>query len=273
MRLILLKKLVFVFTFTLTCLAIGCVEPVSKDAKDIGEGGVVSVNSFDRLMNPSGNTANENDFTNVDTAGMDTAGMDTAGMDTAGMDTAGTDTAGMDTAGTDTAGTDTAGTDTAGTDTAGMDTAGMGIGGEPAQEFAGYAIEMLNHVNNFRSIGGRCGNQSFPSAPPLTLHPLLNESSIAHAEDMANNGYFDHNSQDGRTPWDRIAATGYTGSGFGENIAAGRSNALDTFIQWQNSPGHCTNMLRSNYSDLGVGYYYNPNSQYRHYWVQNFSSR
>ena len=130
-----------------------------------------------------------------------------------------------------------------------------------------------NYVNEFRSTGGQCGQQNFPSVPPLSLHTLLNESARVHAEDMAVNRYFDHNSQDGRTPGDRITATGYGGSGYGENIAAGQSDAFNTFQQWKESPGHCTNMLRSRYNELGVGYHYSPNSPYQHYWVQNFSTR
>ena len=141
----------------------------------------------------------------------------------------------------------------------------------PSNEFPDFAVEMLGYVNQFRSTGGTCGSQSFPSSTPLILNALLNQAAQAHADDMGRNNYFDHNSQDGRSPWERISATGYQGNGFGENIAAGRGDAQSTFTQWQNSPGHCRNMLSSNYNELGVGYTNAPASQYRHYWVQNFA--
>lgn len=147
------------------------------------------------------------------------------------------------------------------------------MAGEPAptQMFPDYAIEMLEYVNDFRRTGGQCGAQSFPSAQPLRLQVQLNQAALAHAEDMARNNYFAHNSQDGRSPWDRIGATGYAGQAFGENIAAGRGDALSTFQQWRDSPGHCSNMLNSSFTELGVGYTNISMSMYRHYWVQNFA--
>lgn len=151
--------------------------------------------------------------------------------------------------------------------------AGEMTAGDSGSVYPSYAVEMLGYVNQFRQTGGRCGNQDLPSAAPLELHPLLNQAALAHAEDMAINNYFDHNSQDGRSPGDRIAATGYRGNGYGENIAAGRGDALSTFEQWKNSPGHCVNMLRGRFNELGVGYYNQSGSQFRHYWVQKFSTR
>ena len=38
---------------------------------------------------------------------------------------------------------------------------------------------------------------------------------------MAANGYFSHTSRDGRTPGQRIAATGYSYATYGETIAWG----------------------------------------------------
>ena len=140
----------------------------------------------------------------------------------------------------------------------------------PPYEDPEYAQEMLDLVNNFRAQGGTCGDESLPSAGPLTLNRFLNEAAKDHAADMAANNYFDHQSQDGRQPSDRMRARGYRGSNYGENIAAGNESAEATFRQWKNSPGHCANMLRSSFSELGVGYVKAPFSSMKHYWVQNF---
>ncbi len=145
--------------------------------------------------------------------------------------------------------------------------------GNPDPMTPDYALEMLEYVNQFRQTGGRCGDQDLPSVAPLALHPLLNQAALAHAEDMAVNNYFNHTSQDGRSPGDRISATGYLGNGYGENIAAGNASAFATFEQWKNSAGHCENMLRARFNELGVGYYNQAGSQYRNYWVQKFSTR
>ncbi len=56
----------------------------------------------------------------------------------------------------------------------------------------------------------------------------------------------------------------------GENIAAGQGSAAQVVNGWMESEGHCKNIMNGNYSNLGVGYYLAPSSQYDHYWVQNF---
>ena len=55
-----------------------------------------------------------------------------------------------------------------------------------------------------------------------------------------------------------------------ENIAAGNSTPEETVEQWMNSPGHRENILNKDYKELGVGYYYKSNSEYKYYWVQLF---
>jgi len=145
-----------------------------------------------------------------------------------------------------------------------------GTSAEPPEIFPRYAENMLALVNELRAEGVVCGTMQMPPVGPLTLNSLLNESSLLHAEDMAEQGYFEHESLDGRTPWDRMNDVGYHGSAYGENIAAGRAGAGATFDQWVNSPGHCTNMMDPDFTELGVGYFALNGSEYTHYWVQNF---
>ncbi|MDD5724329.1 MAG: CAP domain-containing protein, partial [Syntrophales bacterium] len=45
--------------------------------------------------------------------------------------------------------------------------------------------------------------------PPLAFNPQLYAAARSHAEDMLENGYYSHDSQDGRTYEDRIRDTGY----------------------------------------------------------------
>lgn len=51
-----------------------------------------------------------------------------------------------------------------------------------------------------------------------------------------------------------------------ENIAAGNVNPVPTFEQWLNSKDHRANMLGENFTHIGIGYYYVPDSQYKYYW-------
>lgn len=89
-----------------------------------------------------------------------------------------------------------------------------------------------------------------------------------HSQDMADNAYFSHSSQDGRSPWDRAKAQNINANG--ENIAAGRGSAEEVLEQWKNSDGHCRNMGNPSFKLFAVGYGFNAGSPYRHYWTQMF---
>ncbi|NDO45677.1 stalk domain-containing protein [Clostridium sp. MD294] len=100
---------------------------------------------------------------------------------------------------------------------------------------------------------------------------LLVQSSQAHCIDMAEKGYFAHNSLDGTTHKDRILATGIKNTiAWGENIVAGRELAVDTFDLWINSLGHRVNMLRENFTHVGIASIYKEGSIYNYYSGQNF---
>lgn len=88
---------------------------------------------------------------------------------------------------------------------------------------------------------------------PLALNQQLSAAAQAKAEDMAQKGYWSHNSPDGRSPWAFIAAAGYHYQMAGENLAYGFSNAGDTIVGWMNSPTHRANILNANYKDVGFG--------------------
>jgi uncharacterized protein YkwD len=94
----------------------------------------------------------------------------------------------------------------------------------------------------------------------------LDKAARLHAEDMAANDYFDHTSQDGRSPSDRAAAQGFEG-GVGENIAAGYPDAAAVMEGWMNSDGHRANILNCDYERLGIGVADRDGTLY---WVQNF---
>ena len=95
--------------------------------------------------------------------------------------------------------------------------------------------------------------------PPLADNPLLAAAADAHSRDMVARGYFEHDAPDGRTPQDRIRATGYGGGGSrstGENIAwgAGRKATPAAIVeQWMQSPPHREDILRPAFREMGVG--------------------
>ncbi len=107
----------------------------------------------------------------------------------------------------------------------------------------------------------------------LTVNPILVAVARAHSKDMAVRGYFDHNSPDGKSPFDRMRDAGYKGGLMGENIAAGQPTPAAVMDAWMNSPGHRANILNCGYKVIGIGVYSLASSPYRIYWTQDFGDR
>lgn len=110
---------------------------------------------------------------------------------------------------------------------------------------------------------------------PLTVNVQLTQAAQGHSQDMALRDFFSHTGSNGSSPADRINATGYRWSRWGENIAAGYSTPAAAMNAWMNSSGHRANILNCNFTEIGVGYYYLANDRgsvnYRHYWTQVFA--
>jgi uncharacterized protein YkwD len=94
---------------------------------------------------------------------------------------------------------------------------------------------------------------------PLRENPLLERAAVKHSQDMVSRGFFDHETPEGRTPQDRILATGYVsnaGRSTGENLAWGegfRSSPNEIVKGWMHSPGHRENILRPQFQEIGIG--------------------
>ena len=74
-----------------------------------------------------------------------------------------------------------------------------------------------------------------------------------HAQDMVDNDYFDHNSQDGRSFSDRAMAAGYDAFPSGKNTARGQRDAVQVMDSWMDSAGHRANILSDGSNEIGVG--------------------
>ncbi len=109
---------------------------------------------------------------------------------------------------------------------------------------------------------------------PLKACVTLNRSAQGHSEDMRDKNYFSHTGLDGSTMVTRSCDACYSyacplQTAMGENIAAGNSDAQNTFNQWKNSSGHNMNMLSSNYRVMGIGRA-TGGGQYGVYWTNVF---
>lgn len=138
-------------------------------------------------------------------------------------------------------------------------------------QFASFGDEVLALTNQARATGGCCGNRGcFDPSGPLRLEPLLQTAARAHAKDMAERDYFDHDTPEGLDPFDRMREAGYRGCAMGENIAAGQTDPAEVVSGWLESPGHCSNILSPEFDALGVGYFEGMGGELQRFWVQNF---
>ena len=138
-------------------------------------------------------------------------------------------------------------------------------------DWARMEDEVLEESNRFRAQGASCGGAPFGPAPPLTMDPALRAAARGHSAEMGAQGFFSHDSPDGRTFMDRINAEAYSGRGpWAENIAAGYTSAAAVVQGWIDSPGHCRNLMNPALRELGAGYAFDATSPYRHYWTQVF---
>ena len=129
---------------------------------------------------------------------------------------------------------------------------------------------MLDAVNSFRAQARTCGASIYPAAVALTWNCKLESAALTHSMDMANNNFFSHTGSNESNVADRVTAAGYSWSTVGENIAAGYSSVSSVMQGWIDSPGHCTNMMNSNFQNLGSAKVGNASSQYGVYWTQVF---
>ncbi|MGA2911736.1 MAG: CvpA family protein [Candidatus Levyibacteriota bacterium] len=101
-------------------------------------------------------------------------------------------------------------------------------------------LQMVNSERTARKIAALSFSQS------------LTDVGTAHCEDMFKNGYFSHNSQNGLSPFDRMAQANIAFNFAGENLALAPSVDLAMKGLMQ-SPGHKANILSTDFHKVGIG--------------------
>jgi hypothetical protein len=101
----------------------------------------------------------------------------------------------------------------------------------------------------------------------LKADSILTKVAQSHSEDMAQKNYFAHVDLSGSQPWDRAKKAGYTTGFVGENISAGYASPFDAMTDWMKSSGHCANILKASYVDIGIGIATKADSEYGIYWT------
>jgi len=114
--------------------------------------------------------------------------------------------------------------------------------------FSSLEAQILSLINSTRASHGMGG---------LSPNQMLTDLARMRSSDMVSRNYFSHHSPDGRNIKHLFADYGITYSNFGENLGNASPASYGSpgaFLNaWMNSPSHRANMLKSNYSLIGVG--------------------
>lgn len=134
-----------------------------------------------------------------------------------------------------------------------------------------FRNSLLQAINAARAVARSCGGTAMPAVAPLDWNDALFSAAARHSTDMAVNNYFSHTGLDGRSAAQRIAAEGYAWSWVGENIAAGQTSVSTVMSGWLASAGHCANIMRAEYQDVGVSCVQRSGTTYGRYWTMTLA--
>jgi len=153
-------------------------------------------------------------------------------------------------------------------------------------------VKYLKVINYARSIARTCvspdGSKTegfFSAAPPLVHNDALYDAAFEHNHDMIANNVFQHEgtgtsydttgysiaSGHKSTFVERIEANGYGAYlNIGENLAFGQISIETAVKSWLESPGHCANLMSSDYTQTGISREEDNSAAHRVYWTQEF---
>lgn len=135
----------------------------------------------------------------------------------------------------------------------------------PKTTASSFQKEMLSAINAVRVKGYQCGDTYFGPVPKIIWEEKLQNSSKRHANDMAVNNFFEHESSDGTEMSMRVSQAGYKWRFCCENIALGYKDVQSAVQGWLKSEGHCENIMRSEVTQMGA-------ARTGNYWVQDFAA-
>lgn len=106
---------------------------------------------------------------------------------------------------------------------------------------------------------------------PLVVSPELTAAAQAHAEDMARQNYFSHDSKDGTLWYERIIRYYPNWRTLGENIAGVYSTKEAAVEGWLASAGHYANIVNPDFQEVGLGHAVG--GDYGHYHVMDLGAK
>lgn len=119
--------------------------------------------------------------------------------------------------------------------------------------------QVMDLVNNERKSAG---------LSPLSLDAKLCKVAQLRSSELAQK--FSHERPNGTQWYTAIDEADIYYHFAGENIAGGYSTAEKVFNGWMNSEAHRKNIMSADFDKIGIGYTYDANTDFKHYWDQLF---
>lgn len=129
---------------------------------------------------------------------------------------------------------------------------------ELPEENLTYVEQVINLVNEERAKEG---------LSPLTLDTKVAAAAQVRAEEIVTS--FSHTRPDGTSFATALKEQNVNYRRAGENIAWGQKSPEEVVNAWMNSSGHRANIMNSNFTSIGVGYYQHNGVNY---WCQLFTA-
>ncbi len=123
--------------------------------------------------------------------------------------------------------------------------------------FARQLLDLINIEHHKRNLTAIIGDET------------ISDVARTHANDMAKNNFFSHTGSDNTKPADRLSSAGFSDFYQTEIIARAFPNAQTAFSAHLSSPQYRA-VLTANYTAMGAGVAYNPQSDGILYYTQIF---
>ena len=118
--------------------------------------------------------------------------------------------------------------------------------------FRGNVVESLSSIYGSVLVSLTNRDRTLLNISELKVSPILEKAAQMKADDMAKNGYFSHNTPDGKTPWYWIDLVDYKYVVAGENLAVNFNESENVQNAWMNSPTHRANIVNSKFTEIGI---------------------
>ena len=132
---------------------------------------------------------------------------------------------------------------------------------DPNDKAEEYAMEVIRYTNIERVKAGKT---------ELKYHAKMQKAAMVRAKEIAT--IYSHTRPDGRSSGSALTDAGASCYIASENILRANKTTPENAVDaWMRSEAHMVTMLHSQYTHIGVGYYYDP-AQKIECWVQEFAA-